>query len=139
MSTLREEIKHLKTEPRELRNFGLLVGGVFLLLGLWFVFRDKPWHAWFWVPGAGLIGFGLLAPRWLKRVYVFWMALGHVLGLFVSTVLLALFFYLVVTPIGLVARVIGKDFLSQRWSSAPSYWIIRPPSPLKEADYERQF
>lgn len=137
---IREELKHLKTEPRDLRKFGLMVGGVFLLLGLWFVFRHKPWHAWFWIPGALLIAMGAAVPRALKQIYLGWMSLALVLGLIVSTLLLTLFYYLVVTPIGLAARLFGKDFLERKFSSAPSYWLVRAASgPKQPSDYEQQF
>lgn len=140
MSFIREELKHLKTEPRDLRKFGLLVGGVFVLLGLWFVFRHKSWHTWFWVPGAGLMAFALIAPRALKHIYLGWMALAVTLGLVVSTILLTLFFYVVVTSIGLAARLCGKDFLSRKWSNTTSYWLVRPASEAKRpGDYEQQF
>jgi hypothetical protein len=141
MKLIREELKHLKTEPRDLRKFGLMVGGVFLALGLWFVFRHKPWHAWFWGPGCALVLLGALAPRALKQVYVGWMALAFTLGLVVSTVLLTVFFYVVVTPIGLAARLFGKDFLGRKWrSGGGSHWILRPASgPKPPAEYEQQF
>jgi hypothetical protein len=140
MKLIRQELKSLKTEPRDLRQFGLMVGGVFLALGLWFVFRHKTWHAWFWAPGGLLIVLGGLAPRALKHVYVSWMALAVTLGLAVSTVLLTLFFYLVVTPMGLVARLCGKDFLSRKRCEATSYWLLRDASGQKtSAEYEQQF
>jgi hypothetical protein len=140
MSIIGEELKHLRTEPRDLRKFGLMVGGVFALLGLWFLFRHKPWHAWFWIPGALLIAAGAIAPRGLKHIYVAWMSMAFVLGFIMSTLLLTAFFYLVVTPVGLLAKVAGKDFLQRKWSSSPSYWILRPPGPMKEPNrYEQQF
>jgi hypothetical protein len=69
------------------------------------------------------------------------MSLALVLGLLVSTLLLALLFYLVVTPVGLLARLCGKDFLQRRISrGAASYWIRRDPSVVRTPDdYERQF
>src|SRR5213594_3245035 len=97
---LREEIKQLKTGPRDLRKFGLTVGGVLLLLGLWFLCRHKAHYPWFLYSGLLLFGLGLAVPRSLKQVYIGWMTLAFVLGLVVSTVLLTLFFYLVMTPIG---------------------------------------
>src|SRR2546423_4483343 len=48
---IREEIKQLKTEPRDLRKFGLMVGGVFSLLGLWFLYRHKAHYPYFLCPG----------------------------------------------------------------------------------------
>jgi len=92
------------------------------------------------LPGLLLLVFGATLPRALKHVYIGWMALAIVLGFFVSNVLLTLFFFLVITPIGLAARCFGNDFLRLKLDrSAPSYWIRRPPRQKSPADYERQF
>ena len=54
-----QELKTLKTGKRELRNFGLLVGGVFLLLGLFFWYKGKTYDTVFFVVGAPLVVLGL--------------------------------------------------------------------------------
>src|SRR5262245_2590082 len=112
-----EDIKQLKTGPRELRNFGWLVGGVFAALGVFFLFRGKPAYPWFLVPGGVLVFFGTIYPRALKESYIVWMSLAFVLGFIVSNVILTLFFFLVITPIGLAARLLGKDFLRMKRST----------------------
>jgi hypothetical protein len=138
---IREELKHLKTGPRDLRKFGLTVGGVFAFLGLVLWLRHKPAWPWFCAPAAPLIGLGLVWPQALRWVYVGWMALAFTLGAIVSTVLLTVFFCVVITPVGLLARVLGRDFLSRKLeANAASYWLPRPASASKQkADYERQF
>src|SRR5690242_5390567 len=110
----KEELKRLQTGPRELRKFGLLVGGVFCLLALWSLWRGKAHWIWFLIPGVPLVVLGAVFPAVLRRVYIGWMALAFVLGLVMSTILLTVFFYLVVTPIALCARLAGKDFLSRK-------------------------
>ena len=136
-----EEIKQLRTGARELRKFGLTVGGIFLLLGLWFYLRGKARYPYFLAPGAVLFILGAAVPRLLKSIYIGWMTLASVFGWIVSTTLLALFYYLVVTPIGLLARLAGKDFLHRRFvRQASSYWIRRNRAARKELrDYSRQF
>jgi glucose-6-phosphate-specific signal transduction histidine kinase len=138
---IRDELKQLKTGPGDLRKFGLTVGGVFALLAVVFWLRHKPFFPYLLLPAAPLLALGLVWPRGLKGVYLGWMALAFVLGHIVSSVLLGLFFYLVVTPIGLLARSVGKDFLSRKWDrQATSYWLPRDPSvPKTKADYEQQF
>jgi hypothetical protein len=90
--------------------------------------------------GAVLVALGLIAPRTLKQIYIAWMALAIVLGFVVSNVLLTVFFYAVITPIGLVARACGRDFLSLKLNrAAASYWIPREHKPKTPAEYERQF
>src|SRR5438046_418750 len=130
---IREEIKQLKTGRRDLRKFGLTVGGVLILLGLWFLFRHKPHYPYFLYPGLLLFVVGLALPQCLKYIYIGWMTLAFVLGLIVSTVLLVVFFFMVVTPIALLARCFGKDFLARKWDAkASSYWLPKDHSRPKE-------
>ena len=138
---IRAEIQELDTSPRNLRKFGLVVGGVFGLLAVWFLWRGKAYYPYVLIPGVFLVVFGLIWPKLLKQVYVIWMSLALVLGLIVSTALLTILFYLVVTPVGLVARLSGKDFLSQKLDpKANSYWIDRDRSISRRMnDYEQQF
>ena len=138
---IREEIKQLKTGRRDLRKFGLTVGGFLILLGLWFLFRHKAHYPYFLYPGLLLFVLGLALPKWLKYIYIGWMTLAFVLGLIVSTVLLVVFFFMVMTPIALLARCFGKDFLARKWDAkATSYWLPRDHSrPKQAAEYEQQF
>ena len=139
---LREDIQGLlKATPRDLRKFGLMVGGVFLGLALLFCLRHKPWWPWFVWPGAPLVVLGAIFPRSLKWIYVGWMTLAMLLGAVVSTILLTLLFFLAVTPIGWVARLTGKDFLSQKLEpQAASHWRRRDISkPKGKHEHERQF
>lgn len=138
---LKAEIAQLKTDPATLRKFGLMVGAVFAGLGTWFWWRHRPVYPFFLVPAAPLLVFGAFAPTLLKEVYRVWMTIALVMGLVMSTMILTLFYYVVVTPIGLVARLAGKDFLARRLQpEANTYWIKRDRSKTKtKADYEQQF
>ena len=138
--TIRDDIKQLKTDPRTLRKFGLMVGGVFVALGLLFLLRHKAHWPYFVWPGVALMVLGAVLPRLLRLVYLAWMTLAVLLGFVVSHVLLTLFFFLIMLPIGLIARLAGKDFLSLKLDrAAKSYWIKRTNAPKSAADYEKQF
>lgn len=137
---IREDIQRLKIGTHDLRKFGLLVGGVFAAFALLFWLRHKPAYPYFLVAGVALIAFGAVLPRALKYVYISWMTLAFVLGFIMAHVILTLFFFMIVTPIGLAARLFGKDFLRLKLDkSASSYWIHREPGITTAADYERQF
>lgn len=141
---MREEFKRLRNAtPHDLRKFGLMVGGVFCVLAFLFVFPKwhKAWYWWLLVPGIPLVVLGLIAPRTLKWVNLVWMTLAIMLGAVVSTILLSLLFYLVVTPIGILARATGQDFLSRKLEpSAVTYWIRRDVSKRKPPHkHEQQF
>jgi hypothetical protein len=83
------DLQQLSTRTRDLRKFGLVVGGVFLLLGGWFLFRNKPAGPYFLTPGVLLVVFGLVAPRSLKIAYIAWMSLAFTMGLLRNHILLA--------------------------------------------------
>ena len=137
---IREDIKQLKTSDRDLRKFGLIVGGVFAALGLLFLWRHPGRSPYFLWPGGVLMLLGLVLPHALKWVYITWMSVAFVLGFVMAHVILTLLFLFVITPIGLVARLMGKDFLSLKLNrAAKSYWILRGSKTKSAADYERQF
>lgn len=137
---IREDIKQLKTSDRDLRKFGLMVGGVFVVLGLLFLWRHPGRSPYFLWPGGTLMLLGMVLPRVLKWVYLAWMSIAFVLGFVMAHVILTLLFFLVITPIGLFARLAGKDFLSLKLDrAATSYWLPRQSKPKTAADYERQF
>ena len=134
------DLRKLKTGPQELRKFGLLVGGVFVLLGLLLLLRHKSNYPYFLGVGGFLIVFGAILPRALKHIYIGWMALAFTLGFIMSNLILTLFFFLLVTPIGLVARICGKDFLARKIDKqAASYWIPCASTAKAAQSYERQF
>ena len=83
---------------------------------------------------------GAIIPRAIKWIYIAWMSVAFVLGFVMAHVILALLFFLIITPLGLIARLSGKDFLSLKLDrSAKSYWIPRVKKTKTTEDYERQF
>lgn len=121
-----QEIRALRPDRRELRKFSWVVGGILLLLAAWIWYRHPasgtaPVLAWI---GGPLIAVGLAAPQVLKPLYYAWMSLAVVLGFVMTRVLLTVFFFLVMTPFGLVMRLMGKDPLNRRFDRrASTYWI----------------
>jgi hypothetical protein len=117
-----------------------LVGGVLILIGLFFFFRHPERTLYFICPGGVLIALGMFWPAILRYAYIAWMSLAFALGFIMAHLILTVFFYLVVTPIGLIARLAGKDFLSLKLDRhATSYWIARENKDKSAIDYERQF
>ena len=138
--SIQADLKKLKTGAGDLRKFGLIVGGGFILLGVLLLLRHRSSYLAFCGAGALLAAFGVIWPRALKYVYIAWMALAFVLGFVMSNVILTLFFFLFVTPIGLLARLFQKDFLALKWDKrAASYWIQCGSEGKTAKTYERQF
>jgi hypothetical protein len=98
--------------------------------------------AWRWFLGFGAILFGAsyLAYPVMKPIHVGWMKLAQVLAWVSTRVVLSLFFFLVLTPVGFVFRLVGRDLLDQRIDkSAPSYWRKRESIVFDPKRMENQF
>jgi len=130
--------------PRTFRaekEFGLIVGGVFVLLGSWWIYRAKFLDAAYVLIclGFALILFGVVAPRLLVVPRKFWMKLAEGMSYVSSRIILAIVFFLVLTPIGLIKRAMGWDPLQRRAGSRDSFW---QPYPEKQRDlrhYEKMY
>ncbi len=123
---------------KELRQFGLLVGAVFTVIGLWpLVFRGEPLRLWAIGLGGLLIACGGILPQLLAPVHKGWMWVGHILGWINTRILLSIVFYALVTPIGLVLRLMGKDTMRQTFAeSSTTYRVVRSPRPHSHMKYQ---
>jgi hypothetical protein len=137
---LKEEFKHIKETKRDLRKFGLTVGGVILAIGLLLFYFEKPSAIYFAVIGGLLILFGAVLPKILIPLNRIWMSLAIILGFIMSRVILTILFYLVLTPIAILAKIVGKKFMVLKYDkSANTYWEKRTNINKKQIDYDRQF
>ena len=135
-----KEIKDIKSGKKELRQFGITVGIVLGLLGGLFLWREKEGYFYFFILSAALLCLGIVVPILLKPIYKAWMTLAIHMGWFITRVILIILFYLIITPIGLLAKLFGKDFLSRKFDkTAGSYWIIRKSTGFDKRSYENQF
>ncbi|MCS6304135.1 MAG: hypothetical protein H8K07_10765 [Nitrospira sp.] len=114
---------------RDLRQFGLLVGGVFAVIGLWpVVFRSESPRLWATILGSLLIVLGAIAPQSLKQAHKGWMKVGHVLGSINTKIILGIIYYLLITPMGLVMRLMGRDPMHRALTpDMDTYRIVRSP------------
>lgn len=114
---------------KELRVFGLMVGGIFSIIGIWpiFVRGDSP-RIWAVSVGGALVGLGLALPSSLKHIHRIWMKIGHVLGFINTRILLGVIYYGLITPMGVIMRLSGKDPMRRALvPDADTYRVIRPP------------
>jgi len=106
------------------REFGLIVGGIFVLLSCWWLYRGKFITTAYvtLTLGSLLIVLGLLWARALVLPNRAWMLLAEGLSFVTTRIILGLVFFLVITPIGVVKRLSGWDPLSRRGARSESYW-----------------
>ena len=133
-------IDKIDASAKNVRKFGLLFGAICLVASAYLLYRGRG--AWPYMSGAGLLFLAgaLFGIPVLRPIYRGWMAFAFVLGWINARVLLGLFFYLVLTPLGLLLRISGKDLLDEKIDrSARSYWIRREPRPSEKERLERLF
>lgn len=135
-----EEIKNIKSEKKDLRQFGITIGIVLGLLGGLFLWRERDYYLYFFIVSVVFILLGIALPVLLKPLQKAWMTLAVVLGWFMTRVILSILFYVVVTAIGMLAKMFGKHFLDLEMdSSKRSYWNSREQREINKNEYERQF
>jgi hypothetical protein len=140
ISDVRDEVRHLRFSGKELKKFGLLVGSVFVALSGIGVYRG--WSiagtGTLLLAGVVLLSCGMFLPESLKQAYKVWMAGAFAIGWLVSRAILFILYYFVLTPVGFLARVFGKEFLDADFrKKKESYWI--PKSANKKINYEKLF
>ena len=120
-----------EVDNKQLRSFGLIVGGIFAVIGVWpLVIHSAEPRWWALIVATLLVLPAAIYPRSLYWPHKGWMALGHVLGWINTRIILGMVFYAVVSPIGFVRRLMGKDPMGrQHRPDLESYRVIRTPRP----------
>ncbi len=137
---LLSEIKGIKSDEKTLREFGRTIGIFFLLLAAFVWWRGKNTYPYFLALGGFFLFFGFLAPALLKPIQKVWMGIALVMGAVMTRVLLCVLFYLVVTPVALVARLSGKKFLTVADDpTGDSYWTAHDHKRESKESFESQF
>lgn len=114
------------SESRRLRKFGVTVGAAFGILGAVLTWRGASAGPFLLALAVLLVGSGLAVPRVLRPIEMVWMRVATAIGYVMTRVILVLAYYLVITPMGLLLRLLGKDLLGLRIErDRSSYW--EPP------------
>jgi uncharacterized membrane protein len=121
-----EEFKNIDSSKKEIKKFSYSVGSVFILLGLIISLISGKIHYTFIIVGIFLLTVGMLRPILLFPIHKLWMGLSVILGFISTRVILFLIYYIVLTPIAVISRLSGKDFLDEKIDkSKKSYWFQR--------------
>lgn len=120
------------------RKFGLIVGGACLLLTGWRYFAHHQLIIWLLATGVVLVLFAVIIPQILTPLRLVWDKIGNVLGLINSSIILFLLYFLIITPIGFIMRMLGKNNLDLRFNPGVStYW--KPAKQTEHSSMKQQF
>lgn len=132
----REEEVHGSSD----RSFGIVMAVFFALVGLFPLLHGGPVRWWALGLAAAFLALALFWTAPLRPLNRLWMKFGLLLSRVISPVILALLFYVTVTPVGLLMRAAGKDPMRlRRNDAATSYWIPREPPGPTPGSMKRQF
>ena len=105
------------------KSFGIVFFIVFFLIGIYPLFNEQNIRIWSILISLVFLILGLLNSKILTPLNKLWFKFGLLLGKIISPLIMGIIFFLVVTPIGLIMRMLGKDLLNLKKNSNNSYWI----------------
>jgi len=117
------------------RAFGFVFAAVFAIIAGWPLLDAGPIRLWALAIAVAFLMTALIRPATLSPLNRLWTAFGLLLHRIVSPIILGVMFFVVVTPMGVLMRVLRKDPLKLKWQpDAKSYWIAKePPGPAPES------
>ena len=115
------------------RSFGIVFFIVFLLIAIYPLINNEELRIWSLIIAIIFLILGLINSKVLTPFNKLWFKFGLLLGKIISPVIMGVIFFLVVTPIAFIMRIIGKDLLNLKFNKNKSYWIekIGPKSKMK--------
>ena len=115
------------------RNFGVVFCIVFMIISLWPLLSQNEIRIWSLIISITFLLLGLINSTLLTPLNKLWFKFGIFLGNIISPIIMGIIFFFVITPIGFIIRLIGKDVLNLKYNSDKSYWIKKagPKSKMK--------
>ena len=107
------------------RSFGILFSILFAIIAFWPIINGNPLRLWSIPISVIFLVLGLLNSKLLNPLNIVWVKFGELLGIIIAPIVMAIIYFIIVTPIGLFMRLIGKDLLNLKFSKANTYWIKR--------------
>ena len=108
------------------KSFGLLLFVVFLILGLWPLKNGENLNFYFITASVVFLLLGLINSKLLSPLNKSWIKLGEILGIVIAPIVMALVYFVILTPVSLIVRIFGKDLLDLKFlKEKDSYWIKR--------------
>ena len=111
------------------KSFGLLFFVVFLIIGLWPLKNGENLNIYFITASVVFLILGLLNSKLLTPLNKSWIKLGEILGIIIAPIVMALVYFIILTPVSLIVRMFGKDLLNLKiLKEKDTYWIKRKKS-----------
>ena len=107
------------------RGFGVLFFIVFIIISIWPLLKSGDLRLWSLIIASIFLILGLLNSKILTPAKRIWIRFGELLGKIISPIVLSIIFFLLITPIGLLMKILRKDLLNIRFTKDKTYWTKR--------------
>ncbi len=118
------------------KSFGIVFAVVFFLIALWPIIKSDDIRIWSLILSVIFLILGLMNSSILTPLNKIWFRFGIFLGNFIAPVVMGIIFFFVVTPIGLIMRLLGRDLIKLKKNNENSYWIEKKDT---ESSMKKQF
>lgn len=126
MSCLSEFNSNIEIKKGSERNFGLTFAIIFLVIGLYPMLEGEFPRIWALFFALSFVVLAFLTPKVLSTPNMMWFKLGTSLGAIIAPIIMTVVYLIAVAPVGIIARLMGKDLIKQKLDkNAKSYWIKR--------------
>ena len=134
-----EEIKNIKTTKQDIKSFGITIGVILFVVAFFLYYHGNNSYQIISVIAGVFILCGLIIPKILMPFYMIWMTFAVILGWIMTRIILSVIFYIIITPISLITKLFGEDFLDLEHKDKESYWNYRDIANELSQDYEKQY
>ena len=107
------------------KSFGILFFIIFLLITLWPLINSESIRLWALGVALIFLVLGITNSKILSPIKKSWIKLGEILGKIIAPIVMGFIYFIIITPIGLFMRLVGKDLLGLKFYKNQSYWIKR--------------
>lgn len=133
-------MSHSVIKPGSDKGFGFVFTFVFALVGGWPLLGGGPLHLWAIGVAALFLFVAFVRPKALHPLNIVWFRFGLLLGRVVAPVVMAILYFVAVTPTAFVMRALGHDLLDLKaGKDTESYWIVRDPPDSERNSMKNQF
>ena len=128
-------MKHKEIKTGSNKSFGIVFFVIFIIIALWPLLKDENIRIWSIIISIIFLTLGLLNSKILTPFNKLWMRLGILLGAIVSPIVMGVVYFVVITPIGLIMKIFGKDVLNLKIDkNKNTYWTLKKKIASKMKD-----
>ena len=107
------------------KSFGIIFSLFFLIISIYPLINEENIRVWFLLPSIVFFILGMINSKILSPLNIIWFKFGILIGGIISPIVMAIVFFIVITPISVIMKLLGKDLLNLKKNKKNSYWIYK--------------